>query len=125
MSQKRPFLRHRTRRTDLWFWYGAILDWWQNRKNEEAGIVLDPQEKAGFKTYVDTHGPNYYKPAVRKAIEAAEHAGAMFEVPDDPWDNKWTTTDLASMFTQVEGKVLYDMVYRQVSEWIHWGPARS
>jgi hypothetical protein len=112
----------RPERTDLWFWFGAILDWRQTKKNEASGMAVDPGEKAELKTYVDKHGPNYYRPKVRQAIEDAHQNGTVYEIPEDPWANDWTPTAVADMFTEVEARRLYDTVYRDSSEWVHWGP---
>ena len=109
-------------RTELWLWFGAILDWRQTLKNEAAGMVVDPQEKAALRAHVDKHGPNYLRPKVRKALEAAEEDGTVFEMPDDPWGTDWTSTSVESMLHEVGGKYLYDGVYRDTSEWVHWGP---
>jgi hypothetical protein len=108
-------------RTDLWFWFGAILDWRQTLKNEAAGMVIDPDDKAELKTWVDKYGPNYYRDNVRKSLDA-EKDGTVFDMPDDPWRNDWTPTKIESMFQEVEGTYLYESVYRRTSEWIHWGP---
>lgn len=113
--------RGKPERTDLWFWYGAILDWRQLRKKEEAGIPVDPQDWAALKPHLDKHGPNYYQEKVRDRIREAERNGTTYELPDDPWRNKWNTADLASMLTEIDGRDAYDLIYRQVSEWIHWG----
>jgi hypothetical protein len=109
-------------RTDLWFWFGAILDWQQTLKNKAAGMHVGPGEKAELKSYVDKHGPNYYRPNVRKALEAAEKDGTAYKIPDDPWGTNWTDTTIEAMFDEVSGKYLYDGVYRRTSEWVHWGP---
>ncbi len=109
-------------RTDRWFWFGAILDWRQMKKNEENGIVVEPDDRTELKTYVDRYGPNYYRTTVRKAIETAQVAGTVYEIPEDPWRNDWTTTNIESMFVGVDGKRLYESIYRDSSEWVHWGP---
>lgn len=109
-------------RTDLWFWFGAILDWRQILKNEAGGMAVEPGEKAELKAYVDSYGPNYYTKKVRDALQAAEKEGAVFEVPDDPWRNDWTANTTESMFHEVHGEYLYEGPFRDTSEWIHWGP---
>ena len=109
-------------RTELWLWFGAILDWRQILKNEAAGMVVDADEKAELMNYVDTHGHHYFRPKVRKALEAAEKDGAVYEIPDDPWGNNWTDVKVETMLDEVGGRYLYDSVYRNSSEWIHWGP---
>ena len=110
-------------RTDLWLWFGAILDWRQTKKNEEKGRFVDPVEKVELKTYVDLHGPNYYRPKVRDAIAAATVPGApAYQIPEDPWANDWTSTAVADMFAELQAKSMYDGVYRDSSEWVHWGP---
>lgn len=109
-------------KTDLWFWFGAILDWRQIKKNEASGIPVDSDEKAELRAYIDKYGPNYYQPHVRKSVEAAQRDGTEYEIPEDPWRTNWTDTSVQTMFDEVGGKFLYDRVYRESSEWIHWGP---
>lgn len=109
-------------RTDLWLWYGAILDWRQTMKNEEDGITVDPQEKAELKLHVDDHGSDYYRSKVVEAIQAADKGGYEFEPPEDPWRNDWTVASVESMFVEVRGQNLYEKVYRVSSEWVYWGP---
>jgi hypothetical protein len=108
-------------RTELWLWFGAILDWQQTRKNERVGISVDPDETAELWTYVEHHGPNYFKDKVRKLYAAAERDGIAFDLPDDPWDHKWTDTTIKQMFEEVHAKHWYDGVYGDASEWSHWG----
>lgn len=112
----------RPKRTDLWLWYGAILDWRQTTKNEEDGITVDLQMKAELKLYVDEHGSDYYRAKVIEAIQAAENGEHKFDLPRDPWRNDWTVAKVESMFVEVGGQLLYDKVYRYSSEWLHWGP---
>ncbi len=109
-------------RTDRWYWYETVLDWHQTRENEEDGIVVDPQDKALLKAYLDKHGPKYYRPKVRKGLQAAERDGTVYEMPDDPWETKWTPTNVADMFDAVGGELSYKGIYRDASEWIHWSP---
>ncbi len=113
--------RGKPERTDLWFWYGVILDWRQLRKKEEAGIPVDAQDWAKLKPYLDKHGPNYYRDKVRDRIREAERNGTTYELPADPWRNKWNTADVASMLTEVGSRDVYDPMYGHPSEWIHWG----
>lgn len=110
-------------RPDLWFWYGAILDWRQMAKNKQDGVVVDPVDEAGLKPYVDQHGPNYYRPRIRQRIAQAARDGTIYTIPDDPWDQSdWTETDVRSMFVELGEERLYDSFYRRTSEWAHSGP---
>lgn len=109
-------------RTDLWLYFGVVLDWRQILKNEASGIIVDPAEKEGLRTYLDQHGSNYYRPNVRKAVEVAERDGTTVEVTDDPWRNVWTDTTVEDMFAEVKLSPLYKGMYRESSEWVHWGP---
>jgi len=110
-------------RTDLWFWYGAILDWKQMAKNKQDGMVVDPADEVALKSYVDQHGPNYYRPNVRQRIAGAQRDGTTYPLPADPWDKSdWTETDVRSMFVELGAERLYDSFYRRTSEWAHSGP---
>jgi hypothetical protein len=96
-------------RTELWFWYGVILDWRQTLKNEAEGVPSNPAVKAELRTYVDRHGPKYLK---RDASET----------PEDPWKSNWTSVQIKEMFKEVGFEPMYQGVYGESSEWIHWGP---
>jgi Family of unknown function (DUF5677) len=114
----------RPERTELWLWHGAILDWRQTLENEKAGMVIDPDEKAGLKALVDQHGPAYFTDFVRKGIAAAEKGGPAFKMPRDPWRTKWTDTSFETMCSESEVALehVYETTYRRSSEWSHWGP---
>jgi hypothetical protein len=112
-------------RTDLWFWFGAILDWRQMAKNKQAGVNVDAADEAELKPYVDQHGSNYYKSNVRKGLKNAERNGTTYNLPPDPWHpSDWTEVNVRSMFEELgdEDERLYDSFYRRTSEWAHSGP---
>ena len=109
-------------RTELWFWYGAILDWRQTLENESNGLLSDPSDKASLRAYVDARGPNYLRRDVEKAIERAKKSGTAFEMPQDPWRKSWTDVQIKAMFQEVGLDPMYEGVYAESSEWIHWGP---
>ena len=96
-------------RTELWFWYGVILDWRQTLKNEAKETPGDPADKAELRAYVDRHGPKYLK------------RGAS-ETPEDPWNSNWTPVQIKEMFKEAGFEPMYQGVYAESSEWIHWGP---
>jgi hypothetical protein len=110
-------------RTDLWFWFGAILDRRQMEKNKQDGIVVDPADEAALQPYINQHGPNYYRPDVRKALAKAQQIGTPYTLPPDPWNKyDWTDTKLRAMFEELGEVRLYDSFYRRSSEWGHSGP---
>ena len=112
-------------RTELWFWYGAILDWRQMAKSKAQGFDVDPADEAELKPYVDRHGPNYYKARVRQRIEEAQRNGTTYDLPEDPWHpTDWTELNVRAMSQQLgnEDERLYDSFYRRTSEWAHSGP---
>jgi hypothetical protein len=112
-------------RTDLWFWYGAILDWRQMAKSKAQGFEVDAADEAELKPYVDQHGPSYYKPTVRKGLQNAQKTGATYDLPEDPWHpTDWTELNVRAMFEELgDGdRRLYDSFYRRTSEWGHSGP---
>lgn len=77
---------------------------------------------AELRQYADSHGPNYSTATVRREKEQAVSTNIPYELPDDPWDTRWTPTDVRSIFVGVGGQSLYDRSYRHTSEWVHWGP---
>lgn len=109
-------------RTDLWLWFGAILDWRQTIQNEQDGMHVEPEDKRQLGDIVDKYGIKYYKNKVREAIAKADEEGIEYQLPDDPWSRDWTTINVYDMFDEVGLKDLYDRAYRNASEWIHWGP---
>jgi hypothetical protein len=99
-----PFNRA-SERTDLWFWYGAILAWRQMAKSKAQGFDVDPADEAELKPYVDRHGPNYYKPNVRKALKNAEETGTTYDLPEDPWHpTDWTKLNVRATFEEPRGR---------------------
>jgi len=112
-------------RTDLWFWYGAILDWREMAKSKAQGFEVDPADEAELKPYVDKHGPNHYKARVRQRIAEARKVGTSYDLPEDPWHpTDWTELNVRAMFEELgDGdRRLYDSFYRRTSEWGHSGP---
>jgi hypothetical protein len=109
-------------RTELWFWYGVILDWRQTLKNEAKQIPGDPAIKAELRAYVDAHGPKYFRRDVETALDAARRSGVAPEMPEDPWKSSWTSVQIKEMFNEVGLEPMYQGVYGESSERIHWGP---
>lgn len=109
-------------RTDLWFWFGAIADWRQTLKNENAGRPVDSEEKRQLREFVDQYGPDYFSGKVRKRLRESEATGVPYQMPDDPWGNAWTEMSAASMFAAVGATNLYESLYRSTSGWAHWDP---
>jgi Family of unknown function (DUF5677) len=110
-------------RTELWFWYGAILDWRQMAENKRDGVEVDPADEAELKPYVDQHGPNYYRSNIRKRLEEAQKTGTTYILPEDPWHpSDWTEVNFRSMFEELGDERLYESFYRRTSEWAHSGP---
>jgi Family of unknown function (DUF5677) len=109
--------------TDRWRDFGWILDWRRVARFERCGITLvDPADKALLKAKVDRCGPDFYRPSVRKEITAAACCGTTYNVPDDPWGTDWTDMSVEAMFREIRGTPMYEAVYRQSSEWVHWNP---
>jgi len=75
-----------------------------------------------LRAYLDTHGPKYFRREVEAALEAARKSGAAFEIPEDPWKSSWTSVQIKEMFKEVGLEPMYQGVYGESSEWIHWGP---
>ena len=110
-------------RTDRWFYFGAILDWRQMKRNKDADMMVDLEDEAALKAYVDQNGPTYYKKEVRKRIDNAQQDGTTDKIPDDPWEqSNWAGWDVRSMFEELGEGSLYDRFYRRTSEWAHSGP---
>jgi hypothetical protein len=109
-------------RTELWFWYGAILDWRQMAKNKRDGVEVDPADEADLKPYVDQHGPNYYRSNIRKRLKEAQKTGTTYDLPEDPWHpSDWTEVNVRAMFEELGDVRVYDSFYRRTSEWAHSG----
>jgi hypothetical protein len=110
-------------RTELWFWFGAILDRRQMEKNKRDGLEVDPTDEAELKPYVDQHGPNYYRSNIRKRLEEAQKTGTTYDPLEDPWHpSDWTEVNVRAMFEELGDVRLYDSFYRRTSEWAHSGP---
>lgn len=101
---------------DEWFWYGAIEDWRQLNENKANGLEVDPEAQALAQQLLDAYGSHYYtSKALRKAKDGAP-------LPADPYRRKWISLDAAAVFEKTRGSDLYEAVYREASDWIHWSP---
>lgn len=109
-------------RTDLWRLYGLIEDWRQFRRNEERGYPIEPEDKLAMKRLIREYGPRYYTGKAKRRIAEATRDGVDASLPDDPYRRAWTDVDVRSMMRDSGNLVLYDIIYRHASAWIHWNP---
>ena len=88
-------------RPDLWLWYGAILDWRQLGKNENAGIIVDPHEKAMLQEYVDRHGENYLTRRFAKRARKPRRTGRNFRCRTIRGTRTGRARNVRSMFVEL------------------------
>jgi hypothetical protein len=102
-------------RPGLWRGYAHVADWRLMRANDLSGQPVDPALRAQVDTYLQAHGAQYHKPyAIQRQV-------AGLPLPDDPYRREWYNVDIASVFRAVRGEPLYERIYREMSDWVHWG----
>lgn len=107
---------HRPQGPDEWFLYGVIEDWRQHEAKRSAGETVDPADDALAQRLLGQHGPDYYSAETHRRLKEGKALQA------DPYRRQWNHVDVASMLNSVNGKDLYETVYRNASGLVHWSP---
>ncbi len=109
-------LADQPKRTELWKWYGLILDWRQVQANENHGFTYTDKQKVEIGALMAQHGEDYIKDKLQKKQAAAKEAGVVKPLPADPWAYDWTNVSVRSMFESFGALEMYDGMYRSMSE---------
>ncbi len=99
-----------------WYWFGLVMDWRQVTENEANGIKEPAEKKQLLTTNLAAQGPRYYTSKAEEKLSQGD------PLPADPYRKQWHRLNVADIFTKVKGADMYDDVYRNLSERIHWNP---
>jgi hypothetical protein len=95
-----------------WKSYAWIEDYKLMLKKEKNGEEVDPAVKARIIEQLHIYGASFLKNK-RKRINFSD-------LSKDPYLNKWIDKSVYEICKEVEGDLLYEKIYRETSQWIHW-----
>ncbi|MCX6677239.1 MAG: DUF5677 domain-containing protein [Methanothrix sp.] len=97
-----------------WKAYAWVEDYKLMLKKEKAGEEVDPAYKSRIIEQLGTYGSEFLTPKAKKKQE--NH----LPLPRDPYRNRWIYQNVYEICKEVEGDLLYEKIYRETSQWIHW-----
>jgi|SRR5581483_1022231 len=100
----------------LWRSYALVQDFQLLGEKEKAGEKVDPSQKSDIMKQLEIYGENFFT----KKAEKAKRKG--LPMPQDPYRENWSGKKIREVCGEVQGVLLYDKIYREVSQWIHWTP---
>jgi hypothetical protein len=77
---------------------------------------IDSQQRSDNAAAVAALEQTYYSPKTLKRLDEGK------SIPGDPYRRQWNNVDTASIFAAVKGQRLYEDIYRNASDRIHWSP---
>jgi hypothetical protein len=102
--QKRPL---------QWKSYAWVEDYKLMLKKEKAGEKVDPAIKSRIGEQLRIYSAEFLqKPKKRQNCQS--------HLPSDPYRNRWIDQNVHDICKEVEGDLLYEKIYRETSQWIHW-----
>lgn len=97
-----------------WRSYAWVEDYKLVLKMEKAKEKVDPAHKSRIIEQLRIYGSEFLTPKAKK--KQNNH----LPLPKDPYRNKWVDQSVYEIFKEVEGDLLYEKIYRETSQWIHW-----
>ncbi len=110
--------RDTSTRPFLWRSYALVQDFRLMRAKEKAGERIDPSRKSAIMEQIKIHGPQFFTKKVQKTkLEG-------LPLPKDPYrkDTNWSGKNVREICEEVQGAPLYERIYRETCQWIHWTP---
>lgn len=101
--QKRPF---------QWKSYAWVEDYKLLLKKELAGERVDPAIKTRIIEQLRIYGTEFLKKNKKTDNFSDSH--------EDPYRSSWTNKNVYEICKEVGGDLLYEKIYRDTSQWIHW-----
>ncbi len=95
-----------------WKSYAWVEDYKLMLKKEKAGEKIDPATKARIKEQLPIYGA-YFLKNKKNQINS-------LHLSSDLYRNKWIDQSVYEVCKEVEGDLLYEAIYRETSQWIHW-----
>ena len=100
----------------LWRSYAIVEDFRLMRKKEQAGETIDSSHKQNIDEQLNIYGSQFFTNKARTAQKEG------LPLPQDPYRKNWTGKTIREICEEVEGVNLYEKIYCETSEWIHWTP---
>jgi len=100
--QERPF---------QWKSYAWVEDYRLMLKKERAGEKVDSSKKSMIIEQLHKYGTPFLKNNTK-----INH----LQLSRDPYRKKWIDKNVYEICKDVEGDLLYERIYRETSQWIHW-----
>jgi hypothetical protein len=92
----------------LWRSYAYVQDFQLMQDKEEAGEEIDPVYRSQVIEQLCTYGHNFEKKEYREG--------------EFPYRTKWLQKSILEVCDEVGATPLYEKIYRDTSQWIHWTP---
>ena len=100
----------------LWRTYALVEDFRLMREKERAGEEIEPSHKLKIMEQLNIYGEQFL---TNKAKEAMRKN---LPVPEDPYCKNWSGKQIWEICEEVKGHLLYEQIYKDTSQWIHWTP---
>jgi hypothetical protein len=97
-----------------WKSYAWVEDYKLMLKKEKAGVKVEPAYKLILSEQLRIYGTQFF---TKKAKDELKKGSPL---PRDPYINKWIEKGVNVICDEVEGTLLYEKIYRETSQWIHW-----
>lgn len=97
-----------------WRSYAWVEDYKLMLKKEKAEEKVDPAYKSKIIEQLRIYGAEFL------TLEAKKKQSNHLPLPRDPYRNKWIDKNVYEICKEVEGDLLYEKIYRETSQWIHW-----
>jgi hypothetical protein len=97
-----------------WKSYAWVEDYKLMLKKEKAEEKVDPAYRSKIIEQLGIYGKEFL------TQEAQKKQSSRSPLPIDPYRNKWIDQNVYEICKEVEGDLLYEKIYRETSQWIHW-----
>lgn len=100
----------------LWRSYAYVEDFRLMKRKEAAGESIEPARRTEIEKMLNQYGGQFLTKKARKAQREGK------PVPTDPYRRTWGGRPVDQICDEVQGRLLYEHIYRGMSELIHWSP---
>lgn len=101
-------------RPEVWRAYSLVEDWRLMRSQSDEEVDQPYRQK--IEQRLSQYGPGFWSDKARKRKSEGKR------LPADPYRRDWHGQTALQIFEDVDGKSLYERIYRVTSGWIHWNP---
>lgn len=97
-----------------WKAFAWVDDYKLMLRKEKAGEEVNPSDKSRIIEQLGIYGSEFLTPKAKKRQDN------QLPLPRDPYRNRWIDQNVYEICKDVEGDLLYEKIYREISQWIHW-----